>query len=143
MNYNKTILAGNLTRDPEVKFTPNGKAICSFGIAVNRKWKGADEQEKEEVFFGDCQSFGKTAEVIGQYFKKGNPIFVEGRLKTDQWDDKATGAKRSATRIIVDAFQFVEGKKGDPHAAIKNAVKSVGKDKPAAKPSDDDDSPPF
>ena len=138
MNYNKTILAGNLTRDPEVKFTPNGKAICSFGIAVNRKWKGADEQEKEEVFFGDCQSFGKTAEVIGQYFKKGNPIFVEGRLKTDQWDDK-----RSATRIIVDAFQFVEGKKGDPHAAIKNAVESVGKDKPAAKPSDDDDSPPF
>lgn len=117
MNFNKVLLAGNLTRDPELKYLPNGTAACQFSIASNRKWKDANGQAQEDVYFADCKSFGKTAEVITQYHKKGNSIFVEGRLQREEWEDKTTGARKTATRIVVESFQFVGGKKEDPQHA--------------------------
>ncbi len=106
-DLNQLILTGNLTRDPEVKYTPSGTAICSFGVASNRVWKDAQGNKMEETFFGDCIAYGRTAEVIKEHFPKGRKILVIGRIKTEKWDDKQTGAKRSATRIIVDNFQFM------------------------------------
>lgn len=111
-SYNKVLLMGHLTRDPETKVTP-GTTVCTFGLANNRKFKGGNGEQREEVLFVDCTAFGRTAEVIGQYFAKGKPIFVEGRLKLDQWDDKQTGAKRSKITVVVDSFQFVGGQDGD------------------------------
>lgn len=107
MNLNKLLLAGNLTRDPEMRYTPKGSAICGFGLAVNRKWKTETGDEKEEVTFVDVTAFGKQAEVIAQYLKKGNPLFLEGRLKLDQWDDKKTGEKRSKLAVVLESFQFL------------------------------------
>ena len=106
MNVNKVFLAGNLTRDPELTYMPsNQTAVCSFGMAVNRKWTGADGQAREDVLFIDCTAFGKTAEAMAKYLKKGRPVFVEGRLKLDQWE--RDGVKRSKHQVIVDSFQFV------------------------------------
>jgi len=107
LNLNKLLLAGNLTRDPEMRYTPKGSAICGFGLAVNRKWKTETGDEKEEVTFVDVTAFGKQAEVIAQYLKKGNPLFLEGRLKLDQWDDKKTGEKRSKLAVVLESFQFL------------------------------------
>ena len=92
-NFNKVILAGNLTRDPELRYTPQGTAIAKIGVAINEKWTDKEGQKKERTVFVDVDAFGKTAEVIGQYFKKGRPILIEGRLKLDQWEDKATPAR--------------------------------------------------
>src|SRR5437763_385437 len=99
-NFNKVILAGNLTRDPEVRYTPKGTAIAKLGLAINRTWKNEAGETKEEVTFVDVDAFGRTAEVISQYLKKGRPILVEGRLKLDQWDDKQTGQKRSRLEVL-------------------------------------------
>lgn len=107
MNLNKLMLAGNLTRDPELKYTAKGSAICAFGIAVNREWKTETGDKKEEVTFVDVTAFGKQAELIAQYLKKGNPLFLEGRLKLDQWDDKQTGQKRSKLGVVLESFQFL------------------------------------
>jgi len=108
---NQVFLKGNMTRDPEQRFTPQGTATASFGIAINRRWNDQNGQLKEEVNFFDCEAWGKTSEVICQYFKKGKPILIQGRLKQDQWDDKATGAKRSKVKVVVDRFEFCgEGK---------------------------------
>ena len=110
MDRNKLELAGNLTRDPEIKYTPKGTAIAQFGIAVNRVWY--DEKEKrEEVDFFDCEAWGRTAENIGEYFKKGTPIFIDARLKNESWDDKETGKKRYKLKIVVETFGFMGGKK--------------------------------
>lgn len=99
---NKVMLIGNLTRDVEMRFTPSGTGIASFGIAVNRKYK-----DKEEVAFIDIELFGKTAELAQKYLAKGKPVFIEGRLKLDQWDDKQTGQKRSKLKVIGEAMQFL------------------------------------
>jgi single-strand DNA-binding protein len=112
-NFNKVILAGNLTRDPEVRYTPKGMAIAKFGLAINRTWKNEAGESKEEVTFVDIDAFGRQAEVISQYLKKGRPILVEGRLKLDQWDDKQTGQKRSRLGIVLEAFQFLDSGRGD------------------------------
>ena len=111
MNLNKVQIAGNLTRDPELRYTPNNTAVCSFSIATNRKWKSAAGEQQEEVTFIDCDAWGKTAEVINEHLRKGRPIFIEGRLKLDQWDDK-DGGKRSKMKVVVDSFQFVDSKPG-------------------------------
>ena len=112
-NLNKVMLMGNLTRDPEIKYTPKGTAIANFGIAVNRTFTTAEGGEKrEEVTFIDLEAFGRTAEIIGEYFKKGRPIFIEGRLKLDSWDDKQTGKKMSKLRVVVDSFEFLGGREG-------------------------------
>jgi single-strand DNA-binding protein len=107
--FNKVILAGNLTRDPELRYTPGGLAIAKFGLAVNRRWKDAQSGEmKEEVTFVDIDAFGKQAETIGQYLKKGRPILVEGRLKLDQWEDKQTQQKRSRLGVVLESFAFLD-----------------------------------
>lgn len=111
-NFNKVILAGNLTRDPEVRYTPKGTAIAKLGLAINRTWKNEAGETKEEVTFVDVDAFGRTAEVISQYLKKGRPILIEGRLKLDQWDDKQTGQKRSRLGVILENFQFLDSGRG-------------------------------
>ncbi len=113
-NLNKVMLMGNLTRDPEMKYTPKGTAIANFGIAVNRNYSTEGGEKREEVTFIDLEAFGRTAEIIGEYFKKGRPIYVEGRLKLDTWDDKASGQKRSKLRVVVDSFEFLGGREGGP-----------------------------
>lgn len=107
--YNKVILIGNLTRDPELRYTPKGVAIAKFGLAVNRSWTSESGEKKEEVTFIDIDAFSRQAELICQYLKKGNPIFVEGRLRLDQWDDKQTGQKRSRLGVVLEGFQFIGG----------------------------------
>ena len=106
--FNKVILAGNLTRDPELRYTPSGTAIAKFGLAVNRKWKDSQTNEmKEEVTFVDIDAFGRQAETIGQYLKKGRPILIEGRLRLDTWDDKQTQQKRSKLGVVLESFSFL------------------------------------
>ena len=111
-NLNKVMLMGNLTRDPEIKYTPKGTAIANFGIAINRVFTPEGGEKREEVTFIDLEAFGRTAEIIGEYFKKGRPIFIEGRLKLDQWDDKTTGKKMSKLRVVVDSFEFLGSREG-------------------------------
>lgn len=112
-SFNKVILLGNLTRDPELRYTPKGTAVAKIGLAVNRKYTLESGEAREEVTFIDIDAFGKQAELIGQYLKKGNPLFVEGRLKLDQWDDKNTGQKVSKLRVAMENFQFVGGNRGE------------------------------
>ena len=109
-NYNKVILMGNLTRDPEVRYTSSGTAIAKLGIAINRYWSNKDGKKQEETTFVDVDAFGRQAETIGQYLKKGRPIMVEGRLKLDQWDDKQTGQKRSKLGVVLENFQFIDSR---------------------------------
>jgi single-strand DNA-binding protein len=113
-NFNKVILAGNLTRDPELRYTPKGTAIARIGLAINRSWRTETGEQKEEVTFVDVDAFGKTAETIGQYFKKGRPILMEGRLRYETWDDKQTGQKRSKLGVVLESFQFMDsGNRGE------------------------------
>ena len=106
-SFNKVILMGNLTRDPELRYTPKGTAIAKVGLAVNRNWTSESGEKKEEVTFIDIDIFGRTAENVGQYMRKGRPILVEGRLKLDQWDDKQTGQKRSRLGVVAETVQFL------------------------------------
>jgi single-strand DNA-binding protein len=110
VSFNKVILAGNLTRDPELKYIPSGAAVCDFTIAVNRKWKSKEGEAKEEVGFFDCQAWGRTGELIAEYCKKGSPLLVEGYLKHERWEDQS-GNQRSRIRINVMGMQFLGGKK--------------------------------
>jgi single-strand DNA-binding protein len=107
-NFNKVILAGNLTRDPELRYTPKGTAIAKIGLAINRKWKSESGEMKEEVTFVDVDAFGKTAETIGQYLKKGRPILIEGRLRYDTWEDKQTKQKKNKLGVVMESFQFID-----------------------------------
>jgi len=116
-NFNKVILMGNLTRDPQLRYTPTQVAVCDFGLAVNRRWKAADGQMKDEVCFVDCTAWGRTAENISKYVTKGRPLFVEGRLTYQTWDSKE-GQKRSKLLVTVEGFQFIDsGKGGGPRGA--------------------------
>lgn len=107
-SFNKVILMGNLTRDPELRYTPKGTAVAKIGMAINRHWKDENGNQKEDVTFVDVDAFGRQAEVISQYLKKGRPILVEGRLKLDQWDDKQTNQKRSRLGVVLESFQFLD-----------------------------------
>jgi single-strand DNA-binding protein len=111
-SYNRVLLMGNLTRDPQLKFLPSQTQVVEFGLAMNRRFKTATGEDREEVCFVDCSAFGRTAEVINQYFTKGKPIFIEGRLKLDQWEDKQGGGKRSKLSVVIENFQFVGGRDG-------------------------------
>jgi single-strand DNA-binding protein len=111
-SFNQVILLGNLTRDPQLKYLPSQTAVAEFGIACNRKFKTQSGEDKEEVTFVDCSAFGKTGELINQYFTKGKPIFIQGRLKYDSWEDKQGGGKRSKMTVIVENFQFIGGRDG-------------------------------
>lgn len=106
-NLNKVQLMGNLTRDPETKYTPKGTCVISFALAINRRYTTESGEKREETTFVDIEAYGRVAETIAEYVKKGDPLYVEGRLKLDQWDDKQTGQKRSRMKVITDAFQFL------------------------------------
>jgi len=106
--YNKVLLIGNLTRDPQLTYTPNQTPVVEFGLATNRKWTGQDGSQREETCFVDCRSFGKQAETINKYLTKGRPVFVEGRLSYDSWTAQ-DGSKRSRLRVTVENFQFMGG----------------------------------
>jgi len=106
-SYNKVLLMGNLTRDPEVRYTPKGTAVAAIGLAVNRVYTTDAGEKKEEVTFVDVEVWGRQAETAGEYLSKGRPVFVEGRLKLDSWDDKETGQKRSKLKVVGERIQFL------------------------------------
>jgi single-strand DNA-binding protein len=149
-SFNRVILVGNLTRDPELRYTPKGLAIAKIGLAVNRTWKSESGESKEEVTFVDIDAFGKQAETIGQYLKKGRPILVEGRLRLDQWDDKQTGQKRSRLGVVMEGFQFLDsGNRGEsgteaprrPAAAAAAPASAAAPAEPEAPEPEQDDVP--
>ena len=111
--FSKAIITGNITRDPELRSTPGGASVCSFSVAVNRTYRGADGENKEEVSFIDCSAWGKLGEMIAQYGKKGSGVLVSGRLSQRSWEDKNGGGKRSRTEIVVEDFNFVGGASRD------------------------------
>jgi single-strand DNA-binding protein len=111
-NLNRVLLIGNLTRDPEIRYTPKGTAVAEIGIAINRVFTGEDGEKREEVTFVDVTLWSRLAELAEQYLKKGRPVFIEGRLQLDSWDDKQTGQKRSRLRVIAENLQFL-GSRGE------------------------------
>jgi single-strand DNA-binding protein len=111
-NFNKVILVGNLTRDPQLRYLPSQMAVVDFGLAVNHKYRTKNGEDREEVLFIDCSCFGKGAEIINQYCQKGKQLLVEGRLKYDTWEDKQGGGKRSKHSVSVDNFQLMGGRDG-------------------------------
>lgn len=140
-SFNKVILVGNLTRDIELKYLPKGTAVCNLSLAVNRRWKTEAGEEKEDVYFAECKAFGKQAETIAQYVKKGHPMMVEGRLTREEWDDKKTGEKRSTTRIMIETFQFLKGRdEGAAPAPRREPAPAAAAPKPDL---DQDDDVPF
>lgn len=111
-SYNKVLLMGNLTRDPEVRYTPKGTALANLGLAVNRVWTTEAGEQKEEVTFIDIEVWGRQAETAGQYLAKGRPVFVEGRLKLDSWEDKESGQKRNKLKVVAERVQFLGAPRG-------------------------------
>lgn len=109
-SYNKVLLMGNLTRDVELRHTPNNQAVGRIGLAVNRQYRGADGELREEVSFIDCEAWGKTAETMSKYLSKGRPVFIEGRLKLDQWEKE--GQKFSKLKVVVEGFKFIDSRGG-------------------------------
>lgn len=147
-NFNKVILAGNLTRDPELRYTPKGTALARLGVAINRTWTSESGEKKEETTFVDVDAFGKQAEVIAQYLRKGRPILIEGRLRYDTWDDKQTGQKRSKLSVVLESFSFLdsgpraaEGGAAPPAASRQAAPAAAAAE--SEPPSPDEDDVPF
>jgi single-strand DNA-binding protein len=130
-SYNKVILLGNLTRDPELRVTPKGTSICQFGLAVNRQYKDDAGATREEVTFLDIEAWGRQGETISKYCTKGRPLFVEGRLKLDTWEDKNNpGQKRSKLKIVLENFQFVGGREGGGAAPAAGSDDGEGSSAP-------------
>jgi single-strand DNA-binding protein len=109
-NLNKVLLMGNLTRDPELRVTPRGTSVCQFSMAINRTWKDDSGAKKEEVTYVDVVAWGKQGETIAKYLTKGKPLYVEGRLTLESWEDKNTKEKRSRTKVVLEQFQFIGGR---------------------------------
>ena len=105
-NFNKVYLMGNLTRDPEMRTTPTGTSVCQFGMAVNRIYNNSNGERQEETTFVDIEAWGRQAETISKYVNKGNPLFVEGRLKLDTWENNE-GEKRSRLKVVLEVFEFI------------------------------------
>lgn len=120
--FNKVIIAGNLTRDPEIRYTPKGTAVAKIGLAINRQWKTESGEQKEEVTFVDVDAFGRQAEVISQYLKKGRPLLVEGRLKLDQWQDKQTNQNRYRLGVVLESFQFLDSSNTQSGGGARSAA---------------------
>ncbi len=134
-SFNKVILVGNLTRDPEVRYTTGGSAVCDITLAVNYQWTDKKSNErKEEVSFIDVTLWGRTAEIAGEYLAKGRPVLVEGRLQQDKWDDKETGQKRSKLKVVADAMQLLGGRSegGPPGGGGGTAPARGNTSRPAA-----------
>jgi single-strand DNA-binding protein len=111
-SFNKVILLGNLTRDPEVRYTPKGTAVTELGMAVNRVYTADNGEKREETTFVDVTLWGRTAEIAGEYLKKGRPVLIEGRLQLDTWDDKQSGQKRSKLKVVGEGLQLIGGRPG-------------------------------
>ena len=120
-SLNKVLLIGNLTRDPDVRMMSNGRPVCNFGLALNRSYKDGEGNRKEETTFVEVESFGPRAEAVGRFFTKGRSIFIEGRLKLDQWETKE-GEKRSALRVVLDSFEFVDSKQDGSSSSPRTMV---------------------
>jgi single-strand DNA-binding protein len=119
-SYNKVILMGHLTRNPELRTLPNsGTTVCDFGLAVNRRWKDANGGDREEVLFIDCAAFGKVGQTIGETLTKGRPVHIDGRLRLEQWQQE-DGQRRSKIRVVVDQFRFVDRKPADGQPAQRD-----------------------
>lgn len=146
-NFNKVFLMGNLTRDPEVRTTPTGMKIAKFGMAVNRRFRTRDNEAREETTFVDLDAFGNQAEIIERYCQKGSPLFVEGRLRLDQWETQ-NGEKRSKLGIVVENFQFLGGgssqeRSDEGRPAQGNSGSSVQESSSSGGDTFDDDEVPF
>lgn len=128
--FNKVILMGNLTRDPETRTTPSGQSVTNFSLAVNRTWRGADGQQNEAVSYIDCVAWGKPGEIIAQYMTKGRSLLVSGRLDQRSWEDKESGGKRSKIEVIVEDFNFT-GDGGGSGASAGSSSQSAAATKPA------------
>lgn len=113
MVLNRVILAGNLTRDPELRRTPKGTAVCTLGLAMNEKFRDKDGNDQENVTFVDVDAFAKTAETLAKYLRKGSPLLVEGRLRLDEWKDERSGERRTKLKVVLESFQFVGRKDGE------------------------------
>jgi single-strand DNA-binding protein len=132
-SVNRVTLVGNLTRDPQLKYLPSQTPVAEFGLAMNRRFKTATGEDREEVCFVDCSAFGRPAEIINQYCQKGKLIFIEGRLKFDTWEDKQGGGKRSKLSVVVENFQFLGAREGGTAGAGGggyDASQSGGGDQP-------------
>jgi single-strand DNA-binding protein len=147
-SLNKVLLIGNLTRDPDVRVMGNGRPVCNFGLALNRSYKDAEGNRKEEATFVDVECFGPRAEAVGRFFTKGRAIFVEGRLKLDQWESKE-GEKKSALRVVLDNFEFVDSRQepsgaGKPYESPKDspAVETAPSPEPETPTSPEPETPP-
>jgi single-strand DNA-binding protein len=136
-NFNKVLIMGNLTRDPQLSYTPNQTAVVDFGMAMNRKWTGQDGSQREETCFVDCRAFGRQAENINKYLAKGRLVFIEGRLSFDTWTAQ-DGTKRSKHRVTVENFQFLPGT-GAPDS--NRAVQDTSADVDAQQQKSEDDIP--
>ncbi len=136
-SFNKVILLGNLTRDPEIRYTPKGTAVTDIGLAVNRVYTADNNEKREEVTFVDVTLWGRTAEIAGEYLKKGRPVLIEGRLQMDTWDDKQSGQKRSKLKVVGEALQLIGGRPGGGGAAegADEDRQSRSSAKPAAPPA--------
>jgi len=130
-SFNKVILLGNLTRDPEVRYTPKGSAVCDLGLAVNRNYTLDNGEKREEVTFVDVVLWARLAEIAGEYLKKGRPVFIEGRLQMDSWDDKQTGQKRTKLRVVGETMQLLGSRPGG--ASGSEAPEVERPPRPAAK----------
>lgn len=108
-NLNRVMLMGNLTRDPELRYLPSNTPVVNIGMAINRRWRNQQDQQQEETTYVDCEAFGRSAEVMNQYLRKGRPVFIEGRLRLDQWQDRE-GQNRSKLKVVVESFQFVDSR---------------------------------
>ena len=143
-SFNKVILLGNLTRDPEVRYTPKGSAVCDLGIAVNRQYTLDSGEKREEGTFVDVVLWSRLAEIAGEYLKKGRPVFIEGRLQLDTWDDKQSGQKRSKLRVIGETMQLLGGRPpgaGGGGGEGGESRKTTPPPKPGAAEPDDDEIP--
>ena len=147
-SFNRVILMGNLTRDPQVRYTPSGTAVTDIGLAINRTWfDKTTQQKREDVTFVDVTLWGRQAEVAGEYLSKGRSVLIEGRLQLDQWDDKETGQKRSKLKVVCENMTFVGGRASEssqsggenPEAQFSepNPAESYQESPPAAAPNDD------
>ena len=144
-NLNRVLLIGNLTRDPEVRYTPKGTAVAEIGLAVNRIYSGEDGEKKEETTFVDVTLWARQAEIAGQYLKKGRPVFIEGRLQLDTWDDKQTGQKRSRLRVVSENLQLLgsrqEGESSSPAPPPRRASAAATPSRPEPRDPDLDVEP--
>ena len=146
-SFNKVILAGNLTRDPELRYTPKGTAVARITLAVNRTYTAEGGEKKEEVSFVDVDVWGRQSEVISQYMKKGRPLLVEGRLKQDTWEDKNTKQKQSKLKVVLEGFSFLDSGRGEgggaPPAPRPAAAPAVTAPAEADAPPPEGDDVPF